>query len=300
MPFYTYDDVLRISKLIQEIPCEVSEELRGWNWHTPPLLSAHTVQINVSDLSFSCQTGRLAFLRYKMNVKERDDERLHFGAFIHKVISMITSNVKSLLYNSTPQSGGELYEKMIKRMEDILAVQDLPAIYIKTFKVLWNRAALTYSSSLDKTLELSKYLSIDGLVSRVVPWICEFPLDGRLLGLNRAVRIDALVPPTLIIEFKTRKPNRSAEVALAAYALIFECLYKIPVNHAVILYIEFGADASSFKTYEKVLRIDDSLRLEFVEKRDLYASKASLDVDPGLPADCDPYCPYLSVCRNGG
>lgn len=299
MPFYSYDDVLRVSKLIQEMPCEVSEELRGWNWHSPPLLSAYTAQINVSDLGFSCQTGRLAFLRYRMNVRERADERLHFGAFIHKVISMATSTAKSILYNYTPQSGGELYEKMVKRMEEILAMQSLPASHIKAFKALWSRAALTYSSSLDRALELSKYLGVDGLVSRVVPWICEFPLDGRLLGLNRAVRIDALVPPALIIEFKTRRPGRSVEVALAAYALIFECVYRIPVNHAVILFIEFGADAGSFKTYEKVLRIDDSLRLEFVEKRDLYASRASLDVDPGLPADCDPYCPYLSVCRNG-
>jgi CRISPR-associated protein Csa1 len=299
MPFYSYDDVLRISKLIQEMPCEISEELRGWNWHNPPLLPAYTTQINVSDLSFSCQTGRLAFLRYKMKVKEQGDERLHFGSFIHKVISMATSTAKSLLYSSTMQNGGELYEKMTKRMEDILSVRGLPESYIKAFKALWNRAALTYASSLDKVLELSKYLSIDGLVSRVVPWICEFPLDGRLLGLNRAVRIDALVPPTLIIEFKTRRPNRNVEVALAAYALIFECSYRIPVNHAVILYIEFAPDASSFKTYEKVLRIDDSLRLEFVEKRDLYASKAYLDVDPGLPADCDPYCPYLGVCRDG-
>lgn len=299
MPFYSYDDVLRVSNLIQEKPCEISEELRGWNWNSPPLLPAYSAQINVSDLSFSCGTGRLAYLRYRMNLREYGDERLSFGSFIHKVISMATTAAKSLLYNSTPQNGAEYYEKMLKRMENILRISDFPDNYVNAFKALWNRAALTYSSSLDKVLELSKYLSTDGLVCRVVPWICEFPLDGRLLGLSRAVRIDALVPPALIIEFKTRRPDRGAEISLAAYALIFECLYRVPVNHAVILYIEFRSDSRSFKTYEKVIRIDDSLRLEFVEKRDLYASKAFIDIDPGLPASCDNSCPYLRVCRNG-
>ncbi len=300
MPFYSYDDVLRVSKLIQEIPCEVSEELRGWNWNTPPLLPVHNIQLNVSDLSFSCETGRLAFLRYRMGHREQVNEKLNFGSFIHRAISLTTSTAKSILYNSVPRSGAEFYEMMLAKMENVAVVLGLNNDnYVKAFKALWKRAALTYSSSLDRLLELSKYLSIDGLVSRVVPWICEFPIDGRLLGLGRAVRIDALVPPSLIIEFKTRKPNRSSEIALAAYALIFESLYKIPVNHAVIIYVDFDFDVSSFKTYERIVKIDDPLRLEFVEKRDLYASKATLDLDPGLPGTCDVYCPYLSVCRDG-
>ncbi|MCS7136679.1 MAG: type I-A CRISPR-associated protein Cas4/Csa1 [Aigarchaeota archaeon] len=299
MPFYSYDDVLRISRIIQETPCEISEELRGWNWFAPPLLPVHGLQINVSDLSFSCKTGRLAFLRYRMRVKERNNERLRFGAFVHRVISMATNAAKSILYSSTPNNGAELLEKMLKEMERILQHRDFPENYVKVFKTLWNRAALTYSSSLDKVLELSRYLSLDGLVNRVVPWICEFPVDGRPLGLSRAARIDALIPPALIIEFKTRRPSRSTEVALTAYALSFECQYRIPIDHAIILYIEFEPNGSSFRTYEKVLKIDESLRLEFIEIRDLYASKASLDVDPGIPENCDAYCPYLEVCRNG-
>ena len=88
-------------------------------------------------------------------------------------------------------------------------------------------------------------------------------------------------------------------MALAGYALCFESQYKIPVNHAVILYLVFDESGASFKVYENILRVDDGLRLEFVERRDLLAQVASSGVDPGLPDVCDAYCPYLGVCRGG-
>lgn len=300
MPFYSYDDVLRVSQLIQDMPCEVSEELRGWKWRDPPLLSAYDIKLNASDLSFSCKTGRLAFLRYYVKARETPGDGLKFGAFVHKVIAEATAQAKAILYNSRPTNGVDFYDKMIRSMRLVIDISSSPNDYVRALEALWGRAALTFSSALDRVTELSKYLSLDGLVNRVVPWICEFPLDGRLLGLNRAIRIDALVPPALIIEFKTRKPCRDFEITLAGYALCFESQYKIPVNHAVILYLEFNNDKSAFKVYENILRIDDALRMEFIEKRDLYASKASSGVDPGLPEVCDSYCPYLGVCQGGG
>jgi len=299
MPFYSYDDVLRVSQLIQDMPCEVSEELRGWRWSEPPLLPVYGVKINASDLSFSCKTGRLAFLRHHIRAREQAGEVLRFGKFVHNVISTATARAKAILYSSKPASGIELFDHMMRSIPYIMEASSLPDDYVRALNALWKRAALTYSSALDKVVELSKYLSLDGLVSRVVPWICEFPIDGRLLGLSRAIRLDALVPPALIIEFKTRKPHRDFEITLAGYALCFESQYKIPVNYAVILYIEFSRDRSSFKVYENILRIDDTLRMEFVEKRDLYAQVASSGLDPGLPDVCDVYCPYLRVCRGG-
>ncbi|HID04823.1 MAG TPA: type I-A CRISPR-associated protein Cas4/Csa1 [Aigarchaeota archaeon] len=299
MPFYSYDDVLRVFQVIQDMPCEVSEELRGWRWAEPPLLSPYSVKINASDLSFGCKTGRLAFLRHYVRAGERAGESLRLGSFVHRVIATATAEAKAILYCRKPASGVDFFDMMMQGMPHATEVNSLPREYVRVLNMLWRRAALTYSSAYDKVLELSRYLSLDGLVSRVVPWICEFPIDGRLLGLNRAIRIDALVPPALIIEFKTRKPCRDFEITLAGYALCFESQYKIPVNHAVILYLVFDDDMSSFRVYENILRIDDGVRMEFVEKRDLFAQVASSGVDPGLPEVCDPYCPYLGVCRDG-
>ncbi|MEM2941716.1 MAG: CRISPR-associated protein Cas4 [Thermoproteota archaeon] len=52
-----------------------------------------------------------------------------------------------------------------------------------------------------------------------------------------------------------------------------------------------------FRVYECFVPVDDALRMEFVEKRDLMCRVVSEGVDPGLPGECDKYCPYLKVCR---
>ncbi len=299
MPFYSYDDVLRISQTIQNMPCEVSEELRGWRWSEPPLLPSYNVKINASDLSFACKTGRFAFLRYFLRSVEGADEGLKFGAFVHKVISTATAKAKAILYNRSPSNGADFFEMMMHNLPHVAEFGALAEDYIRVLNMLWKRAALTYSSAYDKVLELSKYLSLDGLVNRVVPWICEFSIDGRLLGLNRAIRIDALVPPALIVEFKTRRPCRDFEITMAGYAMCFESQYKIPINHAVILYLMFDRNRQSLQVYENILRIDDDVRMEFVEKRDLFMQVTSSGVDPGLPDVCDDHCPYLKVCRDG-
>jgi CRISPR-associated protein Csa1 len=299
MPFYTYHDVLRLTKMIQESPCEVSEELRGWNWRHPPLLPTSSVRINVSDLGFRCATGRIAYLRYNLNFRELPNDSLSFGSFLHRVISAATVRAKSILYGSHPRSGTEFYEQMMNKQAYTI-IGEISEENARVFDMLWERAALTYSASFDSVREQSRYLSLDGLVSRVVPWICEFPVDGRMLGLNRNIRIDALVPPSLIIEFKTRRPSRDIEIAMAGYALAFECQYIVPINHVVILYVEFNRDKSSFKVHENIVRIGDNLRLDFIEKRDLYFSHVEAGIDPGLPDNCDLSCPYIRMCRPDG
>lgn len=299
MPFYSYQDVLRLMKTIQESPCEVSEELRGWNWKSPPLLPTSSLKISASDLGFGCPTGRIAYLRYRLKQRESPNEALRFGSFLHHVISAATYKAKAILYTSIPKSGAEFYSRMMSELSH-MRTNRLPEEYVQVLRNIWERAALTYSASLDYVIEQSRYLAPDSIVSRVVPWICEFPVDGRPIGLNRNIRIDALVPPSLLIEFKTRRPSRDIEVAMAGYALAFECQYMVPVNHVVILYIEFSKDKRSFKVYENILKVGDSLRLEFIEKRDLYFMRGEDGTDPGLPSRCDPSCPYLRVCRSDG
>jgi CRISPR-associated protein Csa1 len=299
VPFYSYYDVLRLMRTIQESPCEVSEELRGWNWRSPPLLPAGNLKISVSDLGFGCSTGRIAYLRYRLRRRELPSEALSFGVFLHRVISVATHKAKAILYGSLPKSGAEFYTKMMSELPQAMS-SELPRDYMQVLHAVWERAALTYSASLDCVIEQSKYLGLDSIVSKVVPWICEFTVDGRPLGLNRNIRIDALVPPALLIEFKTRRPSRDIEVAMTGYALAFECQYMVPVNHVVILYIDFSEDKGSFKVYENILKVGDSLRLEFIEKRDLYFMRVEEGIDPGLPSHCDPSCPYIRVCRPNG
>lgn len=48
--FYTYDDVIRLTKIFGDLPTDVSEELRGWNWNQYPLLPASRTKVSVSEV----------------------------------------------------------------------------------------------------------------------------------------------------------------------------------------------------------------------------------------------------------
>ncbi|MDW7978142.1 MAG: CRISPR-associated protein Cas4, partial [Candidatus Caldarchaeum sp.] len=143
-----------------------------------------------------------------------------------------------ILYHEKPVNGGLFYEKM-KRMGEELRKGEGFSRFPEVFDCLWDSAALAYSSALDRVLSISRYLSWDGVVYRVVPWTCEFPVDGRPFGLDGAIRVDALIPPSVIVEFKTRRPSRVYEVVLAGYVLCFEAMFRVPVNHALLLYLSF-------------------------------------------------------------
>ncbi|MCS6785328.1 MAG: type I-A CRISPR-associated protein Cas4/Csa1 [Candidatus Caldarchaeum sp.] len=277
------------------MPCHVSDELRGWRWREPPLLNPYRVRVNASDLSFDCGSGRFSFLRHVLRVRESAGSDLLFGVFVHRVVVAATTAAKSILYGRRPSSGRMFFDEMMA-LGRVLVKEDGFSRFPDVFDSLWSRAAHAYSSALDKVLSVSRYLSWDGVVYRVVPWICEFPLDGRPLGLHRAVRVDALIPPSVIVEFKTRRPSRLFEVALAGYALCFEAQFRVPVDHAVLVYLSFDRDGVC-RVYENFVAVDDALRMEFVERRDLLLRVAAERFDPGLPPECDRYCPYLKYCR---
>jgi hypothetical protein len=59
--------------------------------------------------------------------------------------------------------------------------------------------------------------------------------------------------------------------------------------NAVFLYLEFsGRDV---KTYEHYVVVDDGLRLELAERRNMLLMVVSEGLDPRLPERCDPSCP---------
>ncbi|MEM2037163.1 MAG: type I-A CRISPR-associated protein Cas4/Csa1 [Candidatus Caldarchaeum sp.] len=282
-------------RVFRETPCEVSDELRGWRWREPPLLSPYRIHINASDLSFRCDSGRLGYLRHVSHVREKAGDDLLFGSAVHRVIVDASTFAKGVIIHSRPSSGREFYDEMM-RVGDVLRGERLFSRFSEVFNSLWSSACFVYSSALDKVLSSSRYLGWDGIAYRVVPWVCEFAVDGRLLGLNRAVRVDALIPPNVLVEFKTRPPSRLFEVALAGYALCFESMFNVPVNHGLILYVSFEK-GGQFRVYEHFVPIDDALRMEFVERRDLLLRVVAERFDPGLPAECDKSCPYLKICR---
>ena len=104
--FYTFSDVARLCRTFRGMPCEVSEELRGWSWSSPPLLYPYSFQLSVSDVANSfCESGRFVYLKYVAKERERPSWRLRRGSLVHYVLSEASRTAKSIILSgvSDPQ-----------------------------------------------------------------------------------------------------------------------------------------------------------------------------------------------------
>ncbi len=80
------------------MPCEVSDELRGWNWSEPPLLYPYDKLLSVADIASGfCDSGRHVYLRYVLREREKPNWRLRRGILIHYILSEAVRIGKSLV-----------------------------------------------------------------------------------------------------------------------------------------------------------------------------------------------------------
>jgi len=302
--FYTFEDVVRFGRVVRGFPVDVSEELRGWRWSEYPVVHVSNVRLGVSDIAGGfCGSGRFVYLKYVLRVREYGVvERVEMGSFIHRVFSETVRAAKKAIYMCDSVYSCDFRGNFESQREDVFRrVSDgLRSVSLekarRVFNQLWDYGVSAYTSAYMKVKSMSPYLSLDGAASLIVPLITEYPIDGTLIGLTKAIRVDALLPPSIIVEVKTREIKPVYNVALAAYAMAFESQYEIPVNHAVLVNVRFSRDYGSFKVYEKIVPISDSLRQEFIDLRDKLARVVEEQLDPGFPDKCDPECPYFKYC----
>jgi len=295
--FFTIEDIIKYSRMFRNMPVDVSEELRGWNWNTPPLIPAYPIKMTVSDLTNEfCETGRFIYLKYVKKIPETPQPKLIRGKFIHDTITEASKTAKLLIYLGHIEN---FREKFIENGETVYNNMNTTNIENakEIFKMIWNHAADTFSSSLTRAKSRSPYLSIDSIAALTVPGINEYPIDGTLIGLTKTIRIDNLLPPSIIVEYKTREYQPIYEIALAAYALAYESQYETPINHAILINIKIDEKRKDMKYYEKLVSISDSLRQQFIDLRDHLAKIVNDQIDPGKPKNCPTDCPYFKICN---
>jgi len=306
--FLTWDDVTRFSREIRRLPQpEIDEELRGWSWSGSAVASTTSWLLGVSDITSGfCSNGRDVYLRYVLRVKQADNRVLQRGRLVHEVFSLAVSTVKRFIYGSGGSiDGAELYRLMSdagERVEsEVFSKYDLlsreEAAWV--FERLWDEAARTYSAALDRALSRSAYMALESLVTATIPMITEFPIDGSHIGLSRTLRVDAFVPPSLLVEIKTRKPNPIYELSLAGYALAFESQYEIPVNYGILMYVDVDPAAKRILMRPSLVQITSKARSEFLELRDRRKEILAYGEAPRVAERCSAECPYIRYCRGG-
>uniref|UniRef100_A0A7C1CG68 Type I-A CRISPR-associated protein Cas4/Csa1 n=1 Tax=Thermofilum adornatum TaxID=1365176 RepID=A0A7C1CG68_9CREN len=306
--FWILEDVLALYKDLRRLPeVEVSEELRGWSFSSGVVSSSSGSLLGVSDITGGfCEKGRDVYLRYVKKVKPRDNAVLQRGRLIHEVWTRTVALAKKKLYEGGLELTSETFQKEMTNMGERL-LREMSAKYnlLNLEEVEWltrrifGEGIATYASALERQFSRSRYLEIDGLVSSVVPFITEFTISGERVGLSRSLRVDAYIPPSLLLELKTRPPRREFELSLAGYALAFESVYEVPVNRGLLVYVE--ADNVKRRLYIKPRLIDigDGLRTEFIDKRDKLKEYLTYQLDPGKSSSCPRECPYIYYCNGG-
>ncbi|MFP3202822.1 MAG: type I-A CRISPR-associated protein Cas4/Csa1 [Sulfolobus sp.] len=289
--FFTYSELILLSKNIKKMPRSIDESLRGWNWNEPPVYSPSMSQVSVSELGY-CSTLRNIYLKQK-GYKGEVSTQILMGSMVHTVYARAIESIKRIVYSQQDISGDRLKTLMTDEFYSVLREFESLGQYAK---VLWDHITNIYSAELDKIRSKFSNITRDSLVSILVPFYVEFPVDGSLVGLSSSLRVDAFVPfIPLIAEMKSGKYKYYHELSLAGYALAVESQYEIPVDFGYLCYV--NVSEKEVRSNCKLIHINDSLRSEFLEMRDKGIEIIDKGIDPGVAKDCEKECVFYKVCH---
>jgi len=265
-------------KKLQSIRADdpVDEDLRGWNWHKPPVKPRAYLDLAVSEIVYRfCSTKRDLWLRRVGGVKPVLTEVMRRGIAIHEAIHRSAKEVgKAIAIGLTPWRAYEYAVSRWRRVSREIGVCDryVEDVYrLSTF--MWASLAAELNGSTPLT---------------------EYMVNGSLLGLSRNLRVDALFPGSIVAEFKYGLDREDYEVALAGYAMALESFLEIPVDYGVIVVVN-GSDTPRISA--RPVYISNTLRQRFIEARDEAVDIILSEVPPEKPLQCPATCPFKEFCR---
>ena len=286
----------------------VSDELRGWNWDIPPVEPpVRGVGLSVSEVSGGfCESMRDVYLRHVMGFRCKPSVKMAEGRVYHEVMRCAVEVFKRIVYSRGIVEGYSLFEESSSRAaSEVMGIAsqvfsesglgEPPAGLVERGVKLWRYLCLRMAASVDEARSKHPGIYVDSLVSRAVPQVAEYRIDGTRLGLSPELRVDVFMPTYMVVDYKTGRKREMYKVGLAGYALALESEIEVPVNVGAIVYVWFDEANLPIVRTEYVF-VGDEYRREFLERRDEALEIVSHARDPGRPVKCYPYCPYRSIC----
>lgn len=283
----------------------IAEELRGWNWHQPPLEAVYGAMLALYEVAGGyCPTGRDVYLRRVLKIKERPNLAMVQGIILHGTVADILVTAKRAIYHH----GVANYRAICRGIQDY--APSLPEPLMEGLgeeerSETANKVAIV--SDFEKARVLARvqeiltkhpHIGVDSLVNLAVPVVVEQRLDGVFLGLRGGLSTDAFIfYEPMIFDLKFGEPRDFHRLATTGYALVMEALYEFPVNLGCIVYGEFRGDRLIVR--RDIHIISDELRQWFIEVRDEKARLVAEEIDPGVARECYAACPYYHVCHAG-
>lgn len=281
---------------------EVAQELRGWNWHQPPLEPVYEVTLAVYEVAGKyCSTGRDVYLRRVQRVCGTPNKDMIMGSAFHETLANILVRAKRLVYThgvdrlcDILKGLQEPAEAIVEKRKCDLSTEDYTELVRRVIAIHGFEVA-RLATRIQEAVAKQPYIREDSLVSTAIPVMVEQRLDGSFLGLSQMLSVDAFVlPEPMIMDLKYGEPRKFHRLGTTGYALVMESLYEYPVNLGCIVYLSFNGDRITIS--KDIHIIDDELRQWFIEERDQKARMVYEEIDPGIAKDCYPTCPFRKHC----
>lgn len=281
----------------------VAEELRGWNWHQPPLEPIYDVKLALYEIAGKyCPTGRDLYLKKVQGVKVKPNKAMLMGSIFHETLLRILIKTKKLIYLKGVNDYREILESL-KQTEEILLESYKNDFSQEEFLEIQRKVAIInefetsrIAARIQEALSKHPYIGEDALVSLVIPVVAEQKLDGSFLGLSHHLSADAFIfSEPMIIDLKFGDRRDFHRLSTTGYAMVMEAMYEYPVNTGCLIYAEFRGNRLVISKDLHI--IDDELRQWFIEERDEKMRIVYDEIDPGLAEECPGSCPYYVICR---
>jgi CRISPR-associated protein Csa1 len=252
----------------------VPEELRGWNWHLPPLKPYYDVKLPMYLICGNyCPSGRDVYFTIVEKVKGEEEFPLALGKSVHYALAEAIRQAKRLNFDAKPP---EFKDERIDR----------------AVKLVWDYTITACKSAFLKTRAEQPYASEEDVILTSMPFLVEHRLDGSLLGCSGIISVDCYdFLHNIVFDVKVGEGRR--RLYTTGYALVIESIYEIPVDIGCVVTLNFGESLSITKDLHY---IDANLRSQWIEERDRKAEIAFKEIDPGKAENCSRFCLYRSRC----
>jgi len=278
----------------------IAEELRGWNWHQPPLEPLYDLKLAVYEVASQyCSSGRDLFLRRVKGGKSKASAEMHTGSLVHTTVATAITTAKRLLYTHGVEGIEQAFEALVTVPDTLLATidnGDKRAYNENVLRMVWQYEYTSIASRIQNYVSRFPYIGEDSLVSLALPIVLEQRLDGSFLGLSKGISTDAYVfSEPMILDLKVGQPRPFHRLSTTGHALAMEALYEFPVNLGCTVYAEIKN--SRLLVQKDMYIIGDELRQWFVEARDERMRMLAEELDPGMAATCSKTCPLITACK---
>ncbi|OPY55369.1 MAG: CRISPR-associated protein Csa1 [Methanosaeta sp. PtaU1.Bin112] len=287
----------------------ISEDLRGWNWHSTELSPPHDIFLPVWEVSDRyCETGRDSYLRHVQKVSVPASEEMVAGRIYHNAMAELYPAAKRLIYREGMGICTNLSEILMERLPEAIieAEEQLSQVTCSTdlsrdiganLRKLWSFEVSRIVSSIYAYLGKYKYLSDDSLINHALPFVVEHKLDGQYLGLSCNLSADAInMGGMLICDLKTGPKRDFHKLSATGYALVYESIYDVPLNIGCTVYLSFPKNHPTPHIERDFFIISDEVRQWFIEERDNKQDLIFYERDPGR-CQSPGSCRYKEHCR---